>query len=494
MSRYSLTYDFGSGSVKAALVDEKHNIAASISQAYSTYFPRKDWAVQKPEELWSSMVLATRGVMRQAGIAPSQIKGMAISHTATTIIFTDKEGTAISDCVMWMDGRAWKQAEDINRALGQELFNGKNVISKLRWFSENQPEIIENAYAMLDVAAFLLKRLTGEFMYEFTGARATCLLDVDTKQWIEERFAAAKFPKRLIPERLIIPTEKAGVLTAETAAELGLLEGIPVFGGCSDHATAVLGTGGTKPGDAHIYIGTSAWLVVCTSGDAPNKGSMPSPVTGMRYHFYSTDSGGDSIEHLIRTYFTHEKETDEKVYDRIAEAIQDRSNVKDVIFLPFLTGASAPISDTTVRASLLNISADTTREDIARAVVEGVGFNLRLMMDYCHEETGCLVSRLRGIGGGLQTPAIVQIITDILNVPVEVVREPRFSGNIGLAVAVEIGLGEHRGGFAALDDIIKPVAVYKPDPNCQERYKRLYKAYKSSFYALKNIYNELNIS
>ena len=492
MNRYSLTYDFGSGSVKAALVDGEHHIAAAKSQAYNTYFPRKDWAVQKPQELWSAMVTATREVMRVCGARPEDIKGIAISHTATTIIFTDKDGNAVSDCVMWMDGRAGKQAEEINSILGSTHFGGKNVISKLLWFSKNRPELIEKAYAMLDVAAYLIHRLTGEFMYEFTGARATCLLDVDTRQWMDERFEAAQFPKRLIPQKLITTTERAGGLTAVAAEELGLMAGTPVFGGCSDHATAVLGTGGTKPGDAHIYIGTSAWLIVCTAGDDPNKGPMPSPVPGMRYHFYSTDSGGDSIEYLIRTYFSHEKELGENVYDRIAAAIEDRSSVKDVLFLPFLTGASAPVSDTTVRASLLNISADTTREDIARAVVEGIGFNLRLMMDYCREETGITVKCLRGVGGGLQTPGMVQAITDILNVPVEIVREPRFSGNIGLAVAVETGLGEHPGGFSALDEIIKPEAVYMPRQLSQERYDRLYKAYKSSFYALKSVYNQLN--
>ena len=120
MEQYSLTYDFGSGSLKAALVNAQHRIAASCNLAYSTIFPQKGWAVQRPDELWVCMQQATRQLMETTQALPSQVRGIAISHTGSNFIFLDKNGVPLCDCVLWMDGRAVVQAAQLNQALGEQ--------------------------------------------------------------------------------------------------------------------------------------------------------------------------------------------------------------------------------------------------------------------------------------------------------------------------------------------------------------------------------------
>lgn len=129
MEQYSLTYDFGSGSLKAALVNAQHRIAASCNLAYSTIFPQKGWAVQRPDELWVCMQQATRQLMETTQALPSQVRGIAISHTGSNFIFLDKNGVPLCDCVLWMDGRAVVQAAQLNQALGEQRYTGKNVIA-----------------------------------------------------------------------------------------------------------------------------------------------------------------------------------------------------------------------------------------------------------------------------------------------------------------------------------------------------------------------------
>ena len=155
MEQYSLTYDFGSGSLKAALVNAQHRIAASCNLAYSTIFPQKGWAVQRPDELWVCMQQATRQLMETAQALPSQVRGIAISHTGSNFIFLDKNGVPLCDCVLWMDGRAVVQAAQLNQALGEQRYTGKNVIAKLRWFMENEPELIARAEKMVDLQGYL---------------------------------------------------------------------------------------------------------------------------------------------------------------------------------------------------------------------------------------------------------------------------------------------------------------------------------------------------
>lgn len=492
--QYRLTYDFGSGSVKAALADERFQLIGIQNEPYPTYFPRLGWAVQKPEELWQAMCRATRRLMAETGADPAQIAGMAMAQTATTIIFVDDRGAPLSDCVMWMDGRADRQAQEINRKLGEKRVNGKNVLAKLLWFLQHEPDLVDEARYMLDVSAFLFHRLTGVWAYEFTGSRATGLVDLDRRSWDPAMFDLIGFPRRLAPDRIAGSTEQVGALTGQAARELGLHADITVFGGCTDHATAMLGAGCIRPNDAHIYIGTSAWLAVGTSAYARAPGRMPSPVEGLRYHFYDTDSGGACIDYLLQTYYAKElaegKDAFAEMDQEIRQAMKDGDR-ENVLFLPFLAGASAPIANTTVRASLLNLSRGAGRRHIARAVMEGVCFNLRWMRDIHAAQHGWNPNFLRGIGGGMSSETFAQMLADVLDTPVTPLQNPRFAGNLGLQACIETGLGS-KEGFGVLDRVVKCGPTLIPRPRLQSRYDRLYALYRESYTALEDMYRKLN--
>ena len=492
MKQYALTFDFGSGSVKAALIGSDHRILASFNRPYPTYYPQKGWAVQDPAIAWLSMQEATQQLLEVSGILPAQVKGIALSHTGSTILFVDRNGTPLNKCVMWMDGRAVDQAAWLNERLGRRLYSGKNVIAKLRWFLENDPEMIRSAYKLLDLQGYLLFRMTGSMVYEFTCARTTWLFDVRRGQWDDSKFELSGFPRRLIPDRLVRSEELVGRLTAEAARLLGLAEGTPVFGGCCDHATAVLGAACVHPGDAHIYIGTSAWLAVTADQYSDVSTIRPSPVPGQWYHYQESDSGGACVDFLLRNYYQKELAEGADVYSLVGEESSDGSSYKDVLFLPFLTGASSPINDVRVRASLLNLEASTTRGQIARAVLDGLGFNLRWLKEFYASQHGWNIRSLRGIGGGMMLPASVQTIANILGDAITTMRDPRFAGNIGLAVCVETGLREYEEGYAILEKTGVFDRVYEPDPAMRERYDRLFTIYQSAFYALSQIYNQLN--
>jgi xylulokinase len=492
MRNYSLTFDFGSGSVKTALVDEAHRIAASCDKHYPIYYSERGHATQNPEVAWRSMQETIRDMLSFSGISSSTIKGIAISHTASSIIFVDKSGNALSDCVLWMDGRGVKQAGELNSILGKPLFTGKNVISKLCWFLENEPELINFSYRILDLAGYLLYRLTGKMVYEFTGARTTHLFDVRGGKWDEDRFAISGFPRHLVPEEVLLSHSLVGNLTSEASSFLSIPGGIPVFGGCCDHAAALLGAGCVHPGDAHLYVGTSAWISIAAA-DYEEMGSIrPSPIPGQWYHYAENDSGGTCIDYLISTYYTKELSEMTDIYTLVGKESSDESSFGRVLFLPFLTGASAPISDVRVRASLLNIDAGTTRGQIARAVLEGIGFNLLWLKELYRKQNKWNINFLRGIGGGMLLPESVQTIANILDEPMSVVNNPRFAGNIGLAVCVEVGLKEHPEGYGILGNIIACDRVFHPQKEYTERYRRLYPVYQSAFYALSDIYGILN--
>lgn len=492
--KYRLTYDFGSGSVKAALSDQNFRLCGVENEPYATYFPQLGFAEQKPEEQWQAMCEATRRLMERTGVSPWEIEGIAMAQTGTTIIFTDETGRPLSNCVMWMDGRADRQAQEINARLGEKRFSGKNVYAKLLWFLQNRPELVSDAAHMADVSSLLFFRMTGQWACELTGARSSGLLDVKRRRWDEPMFELIGFPRRLVAERILTATEAVGALTPQAAQELHLRPGIMVFGGCVDHATAMLGTGCIHPGDAHIYIGTSAWLAVCTAAEDPKPGRMPSPVPGQCYHFYDTDSGGSSIDYLLHTYYGKEAAEGRDVFAEMNREIglaQKEGDRENVLFLPFLAGASAPISNVSVRATMLNLTRSTERRHIARAVMEGVCFNLRWMRDVHASEHGWNVNHLRGIGGGMQSATFVQMLADVLNTPLTPLEGPRFAGNLGLQACIEIGLGR-AADFGVLDAVVRCGKTVRPDREKQRRYDRLYSLFREGYACTEGLYRRLN--
>ena len=491
--KYYLTYDFGSGSVKAALSGEDYWLVGIENAPYETYFPKFGWAEQKPEEQWKAMCRATRKLLQNTQVSPKDIVGITMSQTATTIIFVDRDGNPMTDCVMWMDARAEKQAGELNRKLGEDRFSGKNVIAKLLWFMEERPEVVKKASYMLDVSGFLFHRLTGEWAYEFTGSRATCLVDLEKRCWDPDMFALSGFPRHLVPDRIAGSTEQIGLLLREAAQEMGLRAGIPVFGGCSDHATAMLGTGCIRPGDAHIYIGTSAWLAVSATPQDGAIGRMPSPVPGQRYHFYDTDSGGSCIDFLLQTFYGEELKRGVDAYgimdQEIVEALEEEE--ERVLFLPFLAGASAPISNTTVRGSFLNLTRSTKRRHIARAVMQGVCYNLRWMRDIHEEKNGWSPRFLRGIGGGMGSRMFPQMLADVLDTPFTPLDNPRFAGNLGLQACIDIGLGKAED-FTVLDRVVRCKETCMPRDSYRKQHDQLYAFYREAYESLVDLYEHMN--
>ena len=492
MELYSLTFDFGSASVKAALVDSAYQIVAWCNKAYRIHYPQKGWVVQDPDEIFECMCRAAKDVIADSGIAPGQIKGVALSHTGQSIVFVDEGGRALSQCVMWMDGRGIEQAARLNARLGRDMFTGKNVIAKLAWFVETQPEMVKQAHKMLDLSGYLLHRLTGEMAYEFTGARTTRLFDVYSGEWDDAMFEASGFPKRLAPRRVVRSHEIVGRVTQKAGERMAIPQGTPVFGGCVDHAAAVLGSGCIHPGDAHVYVGTSAWIAAAAPEYTQTDSIRPSPIPGSWYHYMENDSGGSCIDYLIRTFYPKELAAGEDVYALVCEESSARASYSDVLFLPFLTGASAPISDVKVRASLLNIEAGTTRGQIARAVLEGIGFNLLWLKEFYQSRLGWNVNFLRGVGGGMLLPESVQTIANILEYPITVLRNPRYAGTIGIAACIETGLNGYAKGYEKLAHTLVNDHIFRPDVSLQARYKRLYPIYKSAFHALSGVYGKLN--
>jgi xylulokinase len=210
--------------------------------------------------------------------------------------------------------------------------------------------------------------------------------------------------------------------------------------------------------------------------------------------FAETEAAGGCIQWIADEFYKAEKKDPNvpNVYalmdDEVAK-IPPGSNY--LLFTPWIYGERAPINDCYVRATFLNLSAEHTREDMLRAVYEGVAYNIRWIVEIVEKEFKLPLPQLRVIGGGAKGKPWMQIMADVTGRKIETVCDPQEAGAVGAALIAAVGLGIYPD-FESLKKVIKVDKVFEPQPRNSDIYNSLYGSYHEVYSSLRNFYRKLN--
>ena len=309
--------------------------------------------------------------------------------------------------------------------------------------------------------------------------------------------------------KLIKTTDVAGTLREEQAAELGLKAGTDVYGGGGDASLIGIGAGSVKTGDTHIYCGTSGWVSTVVEKQIVDPVSMIASIVGAqpgRFNYFAEmETAGKSLEwvkdHLaldeIGVYLEKKDITGskEKVYTSLYEYMTEVINscppgAGGVIFTPWLHGNRCPFEDHNAAGMFFNISLDTGKTEMIRAVTEGVCFHLRWMLE-CEKRLVKTSKVIRFVGGGALSEATCQILADVIGRPVETVESPQNVGSAGAALTAAVGMGL----IGSIDDIknmVNSVKTYYPDKDNKAVYDRNFKVFKRLYTSNKKNFEMLN--
>ncbi len=501
---YIIAHDVGTGGNKAILVDTDGNIVARAFCPYLVHYPRPDWAEQDPEDWWQAVATTTRQVMDQAGIAPREVLAMVYATQMLGIVPMGSDGRPLRPAIIWLDGRAPEQAARIMRKfLGRRIFaaiagaeiSGKDGLPKLLWLKENEPEVYYKMRCFLDVNGYLTYRATGRMVFEWSCASAFGL-DLKKKDWLRSiiRYVGldtGKFPP------LVRSVDRVGGLTTGAAQDCGLLEGTPVFGGGGDAPMAAVGAGAVNEGDGHIYLGTSGWVGVVTRKTPTGRhgvATIHSADPAKALLFAEMETAGACLKWIADQFYRHEQADPAipNVYALMDEDVETIPPGSDfLVCTPWMYGERAPVSDTWVRATFFNISADHRREHLLRAVYEGVAYNLRWMIEIVERTFGFPLPVLRVIGGGARGAPWMQIIADVTGRRVETVAHPQEAGAVGAALTTAVGLGIYPD-FEALKHVIRVTREFHPRIEYGGMYNLLYASYRRLYNSLRRLYKDVN--
>ena len=530
---YILAYDIGTTGVKTCLfeIGETVEQISYASRGYGLYTLPNGGVEQHADEWWQAMRESTKEAIAGSAVRADEIDGISFCSQMQGLVLVDEEGAPVRHPMSYMDQRA---SDVMEKGIGEGLkiagMNAKKLIRSLRitgavsgsvkdpmwkylWVKEHEPEVFAKARWWLDVKEYLIGRMTGEYVMTEDSAFATMLYDPrsDMKCWSVELCDMFGVDVVHLP-KIIKTTDIAGRLRKEQAEELGLAAGTPVFGGGGDATLIGIGTGCVRMGDTHIYCGTSGWVSTIVDKQVVDTSAMIASIVGAQdgkfNYFAEMETAGKCLEwvkdHLaldeIGIYLEKRDVTDERtemekaytsLYEYMSEVISGcPAGAGGVIFTPWLHGNRCPFEDPSAAGMFFNISLDTGKTQMIRAVVEGVCFHLRWML----EEQDKKVSTsdvIRFCGGGALSSVTAQILADIIKRPVEVVPMPQNVGSVGAALTAAAGLGII-SGIEGAAGLTRPDRRFEPDAGNAAVYDRNYVVFRKLYTSNKKNFALMN--
>ncbi|MDH4160971.1 MAG: FGGY-family carbohydrate kinase, partial [Actinomycetota bacterium] len=193
---------------------------------------------------------------------------------------------------------------------------------------------------------------------------------------------------------------------------------------------------------------------------------------------------------VLRTPGGHGSDWQPSYDDLVALAAESPPGAGGVVFTPWLKGERSPVDDRNLRAGFLNVSLDTDQADLVRAVLEGVAYNLRWLLEAADSFAKRRLDPLRVLGGGAQSDLWCQIHADVTGRRVERIASPAHAQLRGVALLALVGLG--RLTLPETADRVPLDTTFAPDPAAKAGYEPQYRAFASAYGRLKGWYRSLN--
>lgn len=460
--RYLLAHDLGTTGNKASLFDESGQLRASHTASYAVAYPRPQWAEQNPDDWWNAVCDATRALLVQFPNAAQNIAAVSFSGQMMGVVAVDAQHNPLHPAIIWADQRAEAQAQFIRDICGDANVYARTghrispayTAAKMLWLKQNAPDVYARANQFLFPKDYLVLKLTGNAVTDFSDASGSNLFDLQTRAWCSDFLDALGLDETKLP-RIVSSITVVGETTRDAANATGLRAGTPVVIGGGDGSCAAVGAGVVEPGDCYCNIGSSAWISFAS--DAPLLDATQRTFTFHHLHpTRYTPMGTMQAAGGARDWFRHIAGDVNEI-----EIAHTPVGANDVLFLPYLLGERSPWWNPHARGAFVGLTMSHSRADMARAVMEGVAYNLKLILDAL-ESSSAKIPAVRFIGGGAQSVVWQQMLADVFDKPIQLLELQAEATSWGAAVAGGIGVGVYHdwsiaNAQARITRVIEPI-------------------------------------
>jgi len=510
-NKYICGVDIGTTGVKAEIYDLSGELVASAYTEYNCIFPRNGWVDQDGEMLFRESCKTLKMAVEKAagvGVKNTDIVSLGVSSQRAAVSPVDENGIPLTLDLSWQDRRTTEELADIDREIGARRFyeiTGQTLdttwsISKIMWFKKHRPEIYEKAYKFVNNQERFLRRLGAEdFGQDFSNSSLFGISDVQNFCWSEELCEKLGIDMEKLP-KLIQSGQQVGVISKEAAELTGFAEGMPICTGGGDQQCAAVGAGVIEEGIVEITLGTSGVSVAHVENPVYSD-TMALPLS------YSCIPGKWEVEGLQMAAGSSYKWYRDKLaypetqaanvlgvdpYDLINANIEKVPPCCDGVFcLPFFAGAGAPYWNPYARGTLIGMTLNTDRNVIARAVMEGVTYECKNILD-AMMNMGIKLDKVLLTGSATKSPTWNKIQTDIYGMECHVVKNNQAT-TLGAAILGAVGVGVFDNIKEAVNNLQGIKQTLEPDMKLHAQYQEMLAVWRDAYKALNDaqIYQKL---
>jgi xylulokinase len=509
--QFVLAVDLGTGGPKVGLVSLTGAIACSEHLPVETRRPPGGAAVQDADAWWRLIVTSAREAVRAGPIRSEQIVAVSCTGQWASTVPVDAAGLPVGDCLMWLDTRG---ARLVRKAVGGPI-GGYSPTAAVRWIrrSGGAPStsgadpighmlFLEHELPLVSAAARWYLEPVDYLSMRFTGVAAASAASMagawltDNRHPAPLRYDPVLVRASGVPEVKLPPLRPTGSVVGTVlpavADDLGLEPGVVVITGTTDLHSAAAGAGAVLAYQPHLAISTTSWV----SCPFPRKktdpirqmATVPGILPGLNLVANNQDSGGGAL-----TWLQHCLAQGDGVdsYEQLtALAAEAEPGSGGVIFTPWLAGERSPVDNRSARAGFHNLSLQTTRSQLVRAVMEGVAFNSRWLCEGVERFVGRSFGPIRAIGGGATSPLWCSIYASVLDRPIEQVADPVHANLRGAALLAGMALGAVSAD--EIGSLVQVEATYRPDPRTRQLYDRMFAEFPALYSAQRGLFKRLN--
>ena len=443
--KYVLALDQGTTSSRAIVFDRAGSIVSVAQKEFPQIFPKPGWVEHDPRDIWSSQAGVAAEALTKASIAATDVAAIGITNQReTTLVWDRSTGDPIMNAIVWQDRRTAGICDKLKARKLERVIRRKTGLvidayfsaTKVQWMLENvkgaRAKAKAGKLAFGTVDSWLIWNLTGGRVHvtDASNASRTMLYDISTGDWDDELLEIFGVPRSMLP---------AVKSSSEVYGETTLLgTPIPIAGIAGDQQAALFGQACVKPGMVKNTYGTGCFMLMNTgTKKIASKHNLLTTVAwriGDRTEYALEGSIfiAGAVVQWLRDGLEFFRSAPE--IEALAAKVPDTGGV---YLVPAFAGLGAPHWDPHARGTIVGLTRGTTKSHLARAALEGIALQVMDVLKAMEADAGIKLRELRVDGGASANDLLMQLQSDLLNVPV--VR-PRVSETTALGAAYLAGL------------------------------------------------------
>lgn len=493
-----LGIDLGTSSLKSMLITEEGQMRALSTRTYQFTSVHNGYAEHDPREWWSACSETVQEVLNDSKVSKEDVKGLSFSGQMHGAVILDKDFRVVRPAILHCDARSSEQVEWMKYKIGSDkikqiimnpIYTGF-LLPSLLWVKDKEPEHFDKIRYVMLPKDYLKFRMTGEVSTDYSDASATLAFDIKENCWSEEILSITGVPREIFPV-CYGTTEPTETVCKRAANETGLSEKTIVTAGGGDQVMQGIGNGVTREGQASVNIGTSGQVSFQSKKPILNPLLSTNTFCGYKKGRWFT-MGAIMNAGLSYKWFNSLFETAD--YDGMNQKIAEgKPGSGGVIFLPYLNGERTPHLNPNISGAFVGLHLNTGREEMSRAVMEGVAFALNQCMEVCGQ-LGLQADTMIASGGAARSIAWLQIQADIYNLPLRA-ADTKEQASLGAAIAAGVGTGIYRNVEEGCERVVRyKDFIIEPDLEHHKIYEEYYELFKELYHESKSVIEKITVT